>query len=366
MFHLFLKRRKMIKRSTYFIFVFVLCAGIMVTLASPIDIVPCCSDLNRQTRAQEQIYSGKIIDTHAHLDPGTDMKYIEEMTSLITQEVVSGIFLMPTPNHGLRSNSGKSSEHTAYLFERTNGAIKGLCGADYLNVWLGRSGEKVSEKELKQRLQRLTHQLNENWCFGVGEIAIRHFVKWNGQHKLIVPFESNGLQALLKLAESNFKPVDLHVEPMERNGKSSEREWFSEIDMLFSRYPDLNVIISHTAMTRAENVQKLIEKYPNVFFNIKIINRHENWNNLEPVNANKTRGREIYENWAQLFEKYPERFFVGTDFKFGRNTKKGGGKNDQVNKYVKTIRRYRKFLGSIDPEAAEMIAYKNVYKFFAF
>ena len=366
MFHLFLKRRKMIKRSTYFIFVFVLCAGIMVTLASPIDIVPCCSDLNRQTRAQEQIYSGKIIDTHAHLDPSTDMKYIEEMTSLITQEVVSGIFLMPTPNHGLRSNSGKSSEHTAYLFERTNGAIKGLCGADYLNVWLGRSGEKVSEQELKQRLQRLTHQLNENWCFGVGEIAIRHFVKWNGQHKLIVPFESNGLQALLKLAESNVKPVDLHVEPMERNGKSSEREWFSEIDMLFSRYPDLNVIISHTAMTRAENVQKLIEKYPNVFFNIKIINRHENWNNLEPVNANKTRGREIYENWAQLFEKYPERFFVGTDFKFGRNTKKSGGKNDQVNKYVKMIKRYRKFLGSIDPEAAEMIAYKNVYKFFAF
>ena len=54
-------------------------------------------------------------------------------------------------------------------------------------------------------------------------------------------------------------------------------------------------------------------------------------------------------------EEMPERFMVGSDMKFGR------APTQEYDARIKTI---RKILGSINPDAAELIAYKNAERIF--
>ena len=62
------------------------------------------------------------------------------------------------------------------------------------------------------------------------------------------------------------------------------------------------------------------------------------------------KNRKLFEDWAELMEEMPDRFMVGTDFRWGEHAPE---------KYKKRIKRVRRVLGSIDPRAAEMIAHKN-------
>ena len=52
----------------------------------------------------------------------------------------------------------------------------------------------------------------------------------------------------------------------------------------------------------------------------------------------------------------PTRFFIGSDFKLWRDTK------DDAISYGKTIEEYRLMLGTLKPDVAEQIAYKNAEK----
>ena len=86
-----------------------------------------------------------------------------------------------------------------------------------------------------------------------------------------------------------------------------EKEVFGGLELLYRRNPDLKLLYSHTAMSNSKNVRRILKTYPHVMMSIKIETRHDRWRNLEPVvNAQGN----VYEDWAQLFEKMPERFMM--------------------------------------------------------
>ena len=88
--------------------------------------------------------------------------------------------------------------------------------------------------------------------------------------------------------------------------------------------------------------------------NIKIETRHDRGRNLEPVvNAEG----QVYENWEQLFEDMPERFMIGADFHFGR-------KGVKLKKYKKRIKGFRQMLSTLNPQAAQFIAFENARRIF--
>tara|TARA_B100002003_G_C13622209_1_gene319068 strand:+ start:43 stop:483 length:441 start_codon:yes stop_codon:yes gene_type:complete len=143
--------------------------------------------------------------------------------------------------------------------------------------------------------------------------------------------------------------------------------------------------------------------------NFKQITRHNGWKNLEPITDSEGR---LYNDWAELFEAMPERFMVGSDMKFGRvfplsraqeydatqstnhnhitpafsetghETRRSGSddptasaghdtapsalRQDQAKVFLYDVRikAIREILGSINPDAAELIAYKNAEIFF--
>jgi len=190
---------------------------------------------------------------------------------------------------------------------------------------------------------------------GVGEIAIYHFDKgFGGQNILEFPPNFEPFLRIVDLVAKKGMWLDLHAEPVDPEGKSYEKEVFGGIELLYQRNPNLKLIYSHTAMTNPTNARRILKKYPNIMMNIKIVKKHHNWRNLEPIV--NTEG-ELYEDWAVLFEEMPERFMIGTDSHFGR-------KSFQISKYKKKIKRMRLILGTINPEAARLIAYENARKIF--
>lgn len=330
-------------------------------------LTPCCTDLSRETRPFGGKYLGPLVDTHAHLTGGLPSPaYIRKMADAINSGLVDGLALMPTPNYGRRASHLAEVKIIKVLNAKTDGRVKALCGANYLNVWLAKAAtEEYQQQTLEELRFRLTEDMKDADCIGLGEIAIRHFDKYASddprtQHVLVVPYEFPPLHSFLSIANKAAKPIDLHSEPMTQWGQSYEDQWISEIEDLAARYPNSPLILSHTAMTRPENLRRIFKRYPNIYSNIKLIRRR--WINLETPNDIQT--KELYGDWAALMEEMPDRFMIGSDFKFNkwnRNLKRKG-----MDSYARTIGQYREILGSLSPGVAEAIAYKNARRIFGF
>ena len=211
-------------------------------------------------------------------------------------------------------------------------------------------------------LSRLSEDLNNPECAGIGEIGLYHFNKTGHQNIIEYPPTFAPFIKIIGLIAEKEAWIDLHAEPVDPYGKSYEEQVFGGLELLFQKYPNLKLIISHTAMTNPTNVRRILETYPNIMMNFKPITSHNRWRNLEPITDPEGR---LYDDWAELFEQMPERFMVGTDEKFGRNRKEG--RESEVSrtiKYQEDIKHMRRILGSINPDAAEFIAYKNAERIF--
>jgi hypothetical protein len=336
--------------------------AVTLVSAEPIKFASCCASLDRAVRSHGLRYAGPLIDAHAHLDPGSSKTYRDEIYHAAAGGVVDGLVLMPTPNHARFNDGALSTRQMADLATHSAGAIKNVCGSEDWNVWMGQQ-RSVSDSGLEKRRGELQARIASGACIGIGEIATRHFEKWAGQAVLTVDFRSRALHALFAIAQVYGVPIDLHVEPMD-GGHSHEQQAFTELDEIFIRYPNITVILAHTAMTSATNVERLIEQYPRLYFSIKAVGRHKHWHNLEPISLRREKKAYFYEDWAQLLERYPERFFLGSDYKFARKIRNSPGGRKTLKKYRKLISRYRDLLGSLEHQVARQIAWDTPRRLF--
>ncbi len=327
------------------------------------------SDPNRPVREFKKKYRGPLYDAHVHLDPPKNGVIREESIRKIVETIngvdVDGMNFMPTPNEGhlLKKGASNGAEYRKKLRQIGGDKIRLFCGSEYISNWLDKAYHSGYDKsELDHVLDRLSQDLDDPQCLGIGEIGLYHFNKSGKQNVIEYPPEFPPFLEIIGLIAKKGKWVDLHAEPVDPYGKSYEKQVFGGLALLFRGYPGLKLILSHTAMTNPTNARRILETYPNIMMNFKPIKKHKRWKNLEPVT--NTRGR-LYEDWATLFEEMPERFMVGTDEKFGR---RGKGvlapRGVKMEKYYKTIKRFRKILGSINPEAARLIAHDNADRIF--
>ena len=313
------------------------------------------TDLSRAVRPFDREYDGPVIDTHVHLDPPREgvvsRKDLKEIVQVITDSDVDYAIFMPTPNEGRTRNHEVGVKQKLTLQKMGKGRIRLSAGSDYITYWLHRAyRDGYSEKQLKKILKRISSDLDGGLYSGIGEIGVYHFNK--GGRQMVIEYQPN-FEPFLKIVDfiaQRGAILDLHIEPVEPEGRSREDEAFGGLELLFRRNPDLKIILSHTGMTYTSNARKLLDKYPNMMMILKIFKRHRKWRNLEPI---INRRGEIYEDWARLFEQMPERFMIGTDAKFGRTGK------FTTPQYKQDIVEIRLLLGSLKPDAARRIAYEN-------
>ena len=323
------------------------------------------SDYGRETVTSNKPYQGIIIDTHAHYDPGrineSDFGIFDK---LFESNNIKYVFIMPIPNEGIylkgKNKSNDFGEYERNLLLENNSRIKLLCSSNYISNWLHESYRDGWYLSLNSRLKRLQKDIDNNDCLGVGEIATYHFNKAppskKPQHIINYPVNYKPFLDFVEIAVKNDAYIDLHIEPVTRLGKSYEGTYFSGLELLYKKYPSLKLILAHTGMTNVENAEKILNQYPNIMMSLKLIKKpSKRWINIESINNDDYK---VFKNWANLIQRMPERFVIGSDAKFGRNGKKGFGRYEEV------IENYRYFLGALSKDDAELIAYKNAIRMY--
>jgi len=332
--------------------------------------------LDRETREVQQRYRGKIFDSHAHLtireggycdEEETSNSIVNAIKKTLDEENVSQITIMSVPNSGIMKNYSVDVQKS--LKKVLGKRMYLLCCTHYITNWANQQYEnKAKANDLKDELNEIFTRLNrdlENPLYsGVGEIAFLHFNKRH--HQSLINFPANYspfLKILDKISNSNKKNLyfNLHTEPIDTDNEDSYHDMaFGGAEFLFKRYPNFRWVYAHSAMTPPSNVRIILKKFPKLMmdFNLKKSNKrdHKGWAHLSNPSNNKW---EPYEDWAKLMEEMPDRFMVGTDTKFCQR-----GRTIGIRQYKKQIKRFRKFLGALNKEAAEKIAYKNAESFF--
>ncbi|MFC1958742.1 hypothetical protein ACFLV6_02370 [Chloroflexota bacterium] len=237
------------------------------------------SDLNRAVREYNGEYTEPIIDTHIHLDPPSsgniNESSLKEIVKSIDSDGVDLIIVMPVPNEGIMSYSSIGTEQRKVLRQvgEDKIEIKIFCGSEYISNWLHdiyRNG--YSESEFNNAFSRLSKDLNDAECSGIGEIGLYHFSKTGHQNIIEYPPTFVPFLNIAGLIAEKGVWMDLHAKPVGPDGISYENPVFGGLELLFQKYTNLKLILSHTAMTNPTNVRRILKTYSTVMVNLKVNN----------------------------------------------------------------------------------------------
>ena len=332
------------------------CFGVNAQLPEPeFEYSEVSSNLNREVRPLQRPYEVRMIDMLAHIEPSYDVSLV---MPIIKNNSIDYANFMPVPNEGMKNGEGKGTQVKIAFAKSNPENVRVFCGGDYLSIWLSENQQVTnSNRSLTEKINQLDSDLKNGICKGMGEFGLLHFAKFANQHVITNKANTYPVLLLTDTIARNNSWLQLHAEPMEPNGTSHHKEVFGGLSLWTKRNPNLKIILSHTAMTNPANARKILETYPNVFMSIKVVKSRQGvWNHLEPVTDLEGN---LYEDWALLFEQMPDRFFIGSDVKFGQKSNA-----DNETNYPRIVRSLRLALGSLEKEAAEKIAWKNATHWF--
>lgn len=115
------------------------------------------------------------------------------------------------------------------------------------------------------------------------------------------------------------------------------------LEILFQHDPRAKIIWAHTGFSTApEKVEAYLQRYPTL------------WCELSYRYGITDIGGKLSQAWKRLFEKYPERFLVGSDTWI----------DERWDGYASIMGGYRQWLVQLPTEVAEQIAYRNAERLF--
>jgi len=304
----------------------------------------CCRSIDRETISYEgKFYNGPIIDTHVHVSK-------KQVSKIKLKNIIDNENILPYASIIL-TTPGITYDHRrdklAKKFYKKSKRVFGLCPT-YMTLF-NKSEKFYQKKAYQKKLKEIEKNLQNEWCVGIGEIALRHQIKKDHHPHIETDFNNQYFQDLLKILNKYNSVLDLHNEPI-LNGQSHEQKSFDEIEMIVKNFPNIKLVLSHTAMTNPKNLQKLLDLSPNVYTNFKIIDWRR-WSRfkLEPLN----KSRALFKDWLIFLEKNSNKVMFGSDEKFRKNT-------EQYKKLFE--RHYRPVFGLMTKNTAENIGYKNAIK----
>ena len=175
----------------------------------------------------------------------------------------------------------------------------------------------------RQEVAAIKRDLAARRCAGVGEVGLRHYDKrWRhggGQPEVIVPLDHALVHEVLGAANQHGVPVVLHIEPIYRprsieNLKAIKR-WYKAA---CRKYPRVRFVAAHMGMMSPADLEELLGACANLFADVKVLHSEGAVIGFEDLYPANDLGYRFFRHWAAMFEKHPERFFYGSDWKEGR------------------------------------------------
>ncbi len=116
------------------------------------------------------------------------------------------------------------------------------------------------------------------------------------------------------------------------------------LEILFGLYPEARIIWAHTGFSLPANeVDRMLRTYPGLIAELSYRS------GITGVSE------KISSDWLRLFERYPDRFLLGSDTWI----------NERWDQYSQIMGGYRTWLNQLPPEVAYHIAWGNAVRFFS-
>jgi len=193
----------------------------------------------------------------------------------------------------------------------------------------------------------------------MGEFAIRHYMssrqfkRGDAYRDVSVPIDSDAGYKLFEFSERSSISFQIHYE--------IEDDLLPTLEKMLAKYPKAKVIWCHLGQVRysaraktygPEYVRSLIEKYPNIYFDLAFGDADSVYPGSNEHHATVWRSSDdINPVWIQVITDHPYRFLAALDI--------GGDRIDHVRKNTRTL---RAFISNLPKVTQEIVAYKAAWK----
>ena len=180
---------------------------------------------------------------------------------------------------------------------------------------------------------------------GFGEIHVKNKLKFDPSFERSIPLDSPVINKMYELANRYGGFVQIHSMGGIFGG-------YDEVSVMAERYPKALTILSHCLpATSPQLIGKLFDQHPNVACELSA----QGLVHMPPPVGGRVFNRDgIRSEWAQLIERHPTRFFVGTD--------PCCGLEDKYSEMITEIR--QNFLPYLTPNTLRRVAYQNAVERF--
>lgn len=316
--------------------------------------------------------SAPYIDTHNHLFKHKDNADFDGDADRAIEAMkkfrIGKMILSPPPYDNTQRGA---YDYPAFLasLQRHPGSFAFLGGGGTLNVMIHAHAKKPTVTEaLKKRFEAEASKILSAGALGFGEMSAEHFSFERGHPYQSVAPDHPLFLLLADIAAHNDVPIDLHMEAVpeemlmpetERldNGENPRRlsANIAAFERLLEHNPQARIIWAHagwdnTGKRTAQLCKQLLQKHPNLYMSIKLGKGAYEENN--PVSETG----EVKKEWLELFEKYPDRFIIGTDQFYVSAT--------MPVKKEKRIDSMRRFLDVLPPDLAQQFGITNPRRIF--
>jgi len=314
--------------------------------------LPGCAAGKNERPYGVKAYEGSMIDSHSHPREETREKLARHFADA-AKAGIERVIVMRTPNDYWRSGREKQLKRAAQF---PNVTI--LCSANFVGYIYEGQIERA-----RREITKIREDLEAGRCGGVGEVGLRHYDKrWSrggGQHEVILDLDHPLVHEVLVAANDYAVPVVLHIEPVYKprsiNKLPQVKRWYKEVCI---KYPRVRLVAAHTGMMSPPDLEELLLSCPNLFADVKVLHSEGSLSGFADLYAVNDLDFRFFKNWATMFEKYPDRFIFGSDWKEGRK------KGYRGRSYRKHISRVRKMIGSLSPSVQKKLAYSNAKRIF--
>ena len=245
-----------------------------------------------------------IFDAHLHYNWEPAPYYpLEKVLSLFRQQNVTGILATSRPNDGTRA-----------LYDAKP---KGLWVVPFIRTYRIRADIQtwMDDPSIQDLIET---EYQRGYYVGIGE------------------FHLTGKAAATKWVK---RTVDFAVEKNLYLHAHADDE---ALEILFAHNPKARIVWAHTGFSTApEKVAAYLDRYPAL------------WCELS-YRYGISSGGKLTAEWRRLFERYPDRFLLGSDTWI----------NERWDSYGSTMSDYRSWLAQLPRDVAEKIAFRNAERLF--
>jgi predicted TIM-barrel fold metal-dependent hydrolase len=299
-----------------------------------------------------QAYAGEMIDAHSHPRKQDKEKLARHFADAAKAGIVR-IIVMRTPNDYRKSKRDELLGRAARFPNVTT-----LCSPDFIgHLHQGRIERARAE------VAKIRQDLAAGRCAGVGELGLRHYDKrWargGGQAEVIVPLDHPLVHVVLAAANTHGVPVLLHIEPVYRprsiDNLARVKRWYKKV---CRQYPRARLIALHTGMMSPPDLEEILLSCPNLFADFKVLHNRGSVIGFADLHGVNDLSFRFFGHWTAMFEKHPDRFIFGSDWKEGRRRGYRG------RSYRKHITQVREMIGALPRSVQKKLAYSNAKRVF--